>query len=501
MPNDRGHGFGIYWAVKHDRAEDKEFFLKMQPPVLKIMDGGMSTYDWAYKNLPNTLIIARDWGLDDNNGLQWAAVLADPVGTAKRHIAEWEVLIAKNGIDKKRTIFMGANEPNVWVPGGVEATVKYTVALCDEGIAHDMGILALSLGVGWPGNNDTATVHDTPPDWSSYAPVHEAIKRGNGRHYLGLHSYWTINGPTANWGWLAGRFTKCPWPDVKIIIGECAYSASVANSTPVPTANQGWGGRMGADKYTSQLIEYHNLCVQDPRFYGMCVYLSDYANKEWRTKDLLPAYNDIMRRKGELKSRAATGTQPTPPPIVVPPVTPPVPPIVVVPPVTPPTTGTPVMRWPLDKLTVTQWWGRTHGGIDYSCVVGTPVKACADGEVVWVDTDSAANGGYGKYVRVNHPQLNINTFYGHLSRQDVKVGDKVKLGQVIGLSGNTGNSTGPHLHFEMRLTKPDGKYDKPAAGDTYNARIDPMAFAAGLARGAALRGISNVFLPIVAVTP
>ena len=166
------------------------------------------------------------------------------------------------------------------------------------------------------------------------------------------------------------------------------------------------------------------------------------------------------------------------------PVTPPV-----VPPVVEPPVGTPAatpLRWPLDVLRVTQWWGRTHGGIDYGIPEGTPVKACADGVVAWVDDDrktSAVNGGYGLYIRIAHPTLKINTFYAHLSRQDVKVGDKVTLGQVIGLSGNTGNSTGPHLHFEVRLTDAAGKYDNAAAGDMANGRIDPMAFVAGFERG------------------
>jgi murein DD-endopeptidase MepM/ murein hydrolase activator NlpD len=108
------------------------------------------------------------------------------------------------------------------------------------------------------------------------------------------------------------------------------------------------------------------------------------------------------------------------------------------------------------------------------------VKSSADGVVVWVDKDTAANGGYGLYVRVRHQQLNIDTLYAHLSRQDVKVGQAVKFGQVIGLSGNTGNSTGPHLHYEVRLITDSGQPDLASAGETYRGRVDPMAWSAGL---------------------
>ena len=91
-----------------------------------------------------------------------------------------------------------------------------------------------------------------------------------------------------------------------------------------------------------------------------------------------------------------------------------------------------------------------HSGIDIGVPVGTPVKSIADGTVV------AANGGmrgYGNGVFVDHGIINgkhVVSEYGHLSSFDVKVGDKVKQGQVIAKSGNTGISTGPHLHLTIR---------------------------------------------------
>ena len=86
-----------------------------------------------------------------------------------------------------------------------------------------------------------------------------------------------------------------------------------------------------------------------------------------------------------------------------------------------------------------------HKGIDLGCPSGTKVHAARRGEVVF----SGYEGGYGNLVIVEH-EFGYRSYYGHLSRKLVKVGDPVKPGQIIALSGNTGRSTGPHLHFEIR---------------------------------------------------
>jgi murein DD-endopeptidase MepM/ murein hydrolase activator NlpD len=86
-----------------------------------------------------------------------------------------------------------------------------------------------------------------------------------------------------------------------------------------------------------------------------------------------------------------------------------------------------------------------HPGIDFRSPVGKKVPATAAGVV----THAGWDGGYGKMVEIDHGD-GYATRYGHLSEVDVKVGEKVKLGQIIGKSGSTGRSTGPHLHYEIR---------------------------------------------------
>lgn len=92
-----------------------------------------------------------------------------------------------------------------------------------------------------------------------------------------------------------------------------------------------------------------------------------------------------------------------------------------------------------------------HNGVDIGASIGTPVFASAEGEVISAKS-SGYNGGYGSMIIISHGG-NIQTVYGHLSAVKVSVGQHVSQGQVIGAVGNTGKSTGPHLHFEVRGAK------------------------------------------------
>jgi murein DD-endopeptidase MepM/ murein hydrolase activator NlpD len=87
-----------------------------------------------------------------------------------------------------------------------------------------------------------------------------------------------------------------------------------------------------------------------------------------------------------------------------------------------------------------------HTGLDFRAAMGDPVRATANGKVV----SSGWAGGYGRMVEIDHGN-GLSTRYGHLSEIDVKVGDNIKIGQVIGAVGSTGRSTGPHLHYETRI--------------------------------------------------
>lgn len=116
------------------------------------------------------------------------------------------------------------------------------------------------------------------------------------------------------------------------------------------------------------------------------------------------------------------------------------------------------------SITATMYYssGKYHGAVDFGVSVGTPVYAAADGIVVtstWGGSDS-----YGYYIKIKHYN-GLYTLYAHGSSLVASVGQEVKRGQLIMYSGNTGNSTGPHLHFEVRKS-PGG----------YSNRVNPLDY-------------------------
>jgi murein DD-endopeptidase MepM/ murein hydrolase activator NlpD len=95
-------------------------------------------------------------------------------------------------------------------------------------------------------------------------------------------------------------------------------------------------------------------------------------------------------------------------------------------------------------------WGVLHGGIDIANSIGTPILAASDGVVI----DAGPTAGYGIWVKLRHSDGTV-TLYGHLSAVLVNIGERVYAGDQIAKMGNTGNSTGPHLHFEVLLNGTD----------------------------------------------
>ena len=95
-------------------------------------------------------------------------------------------------------------------------------------------------------------------------------------------------------------------------------------------------------------------------------------------------------------------------------------------------------------------WGVLHGGIDIANSIGTPILAAADGVVI----DAGPTAGYGAWVKLRHADGTV-TLYGHLNSWNVTIGQRVWAGDQIAQMGNRGNSTGPHLHFEVLLNGTD----------------------------------------------
>ncbi|WP_327254305.1 M23 family metallopeptidase [Streptomyces sp. NBC_01244] len=109
-------------------------------------------------------------------------------------------------------------------------------------------------------------------------------------------------------------------------------------------------------------------------------------------------------------------------------------------------------------------WSHKHSGQDFAVPVGTPVDAVSAGTVVKAGPNGGGDGpAYGNAIVIKHAN-NTYSQYAHLSKIQVKIGEKVAKGERIALSGNTGNSSGPHLHFEIRTTP------------NYGSAVNPVSF-------------------------
>jgi len=153
--------------------------------------------------------------------------------------------------------------------------------------------------------------------------------------------------------------------------------------------------------------------------------------------------------------------------------------------------GKSVLSWPLSNIFVTSPYGPRgsgfHRGVDFRASVGTSVMSMADGVVKGVgDTDACCPGAsYGKWIFIEYNN-GLSSTYGHLSLISVSKGQKVRRGEVVGYSGNTGSSTGPHLHVSLYVSsgvKVDSFSSKSYPGRILtqpiaatNAHLEPMYY-------------------------
>ena len=157
-----------------------------------------------------------------------------------------------------------------------------------------------------------------------------------------------------------------------------------------------------------------------------------------------------------------------------------------------------VLDWPLDNVFITQLFGKTeagkrlyangtHNGVDFRASIGTPVKAMANGTVVGIgNTDiTCAGASFGKFVFIKYDNGLAST-YGHLSLIKASAGERVARGDIVGYSGNTGYTTGPHLHVSVYASSAVSIQTRPSqacGGKVYtmpiapiDAYLDPMVY-------------------------
>lgn len=468
-----GVPFSYHFMPNHRYERYYTAFAAAPPNFALIMDASRDDYLAVKSQAPQAKIILRSYEWSDGGLDVLHRIARDPVGTGRwmaenwlRRIREWGV------IDLENTYFTGSNEytviPGMPIPPFVTA---------ERVFAETLAIGGAKACIGNEGSGHPSELKNGKVDWSPYAEWEGVLQKTGG--ILGLHEYWRGEfGPRMNVKpvdeakglyWYAWRFMQCPF-DVPIAITECGIDQKV--DAPMGTPSKGWLGTVPANEYVTQLVQYNTKAVTDPRYVGEVAFCHDYPSDEWASYDSDRALDQMkLAAQGMKQIKWYIPGKPAPQPPNPGP--------------QPPLLQKAVLPVPAGSYKISSYFSANpvdvHEGLDLAVVIGTPVRAVADGEVAYVadhrdENPPPKNGGYGKYIRVWHPQLQMHSFYAHLDTWNVQAGAKVKAGQIIAHSGNTGNSTGPHLHFETRLADAKGQYNtKTALG---NGRTDPESIMA-----------------------
>lgn len=468
------HRMGIHFIpTSTNYQQHKDYIRALKPGVIKVVNGNKGDLQYCLDNLDQDgVLVVRDHARSEQQDF----LARDPIGCGKQHALEWKKDFSVGGkyygIPTDKIVVCGLNEPVVFGPIEEKRLLDYTVAFLNDLKSYGLRGMCLNLSVGWVRNKGGRTL----PTWETFLPLEKVINDGN--HILGLHEYW-YEDPDDSWdeingirfGWYGHRHWACPLR-VPIIIGECGLTRK-ANMERWEQAGYpqpaGWIGNKTPDQYAEQLWRYARKCT--PNVIGVLPFTTGFASDDWAEDATDAAHPYILQRKETYQFPdgfpiipvAASGGTTSP-------VNPSNPKTIVYPKYTGKISGF------YGQVYTNSSGGKySHEGLDISLPVGTPIYAAYDGVVAYADSDPL----YGNYVRVYHKDLNICFFYAHLSERLVKNGDVVRQGQLIGKTGNTGNSSGPHLHFEVRAMNEGQPSYKSGISLHGNARLDPLSFSIG----------------------
>jgi murein DD-endopeptidase MepM/ murein hydrolase activator NlpD len=453
----------------HDRQADKDYIRSRSPYCLKIVYGsrpnvGHVNQMLSLLDLPKATVILRDHAMSE----QHDDVMRNPVETGRRHAADWDAVLRQLKAETPlaqaaHVLVCGENEPHVWE--AIAPPVDYNAAMMDA--IKEAHVCALNLSVGWPANSGG----DSPSNWRPYDPVLQRVSADG--HWICLHEYFAYQfGPSFYAGWWAYRYRHllAYRPNTPILIGECAPTKGVQHPDGSwgLDAHNGWMHDLSPQQAYNQLLEYDQGLQQDNAITYATVFTLDGGQPwigEYDVNGLIGVWSEQQRPW--LPSVTPPKPQPEPPKPQPEPEPEPEPGALV---------------HPLPKSVITQHWGQNaeqyaqfgqwgHNGCDLGGVAeGTPICALADGRVAYHGTDDA----YGNYIRCEMAGYSAYAFFAHLDEIKVRQGQALKAGKIIGTVGNTGNSTGAHLHLEIRQHNPDGSYSRltPMA----RGRVDPESW-------------------------
>ncbi len=312
------------------------------------------------------------------------------------------------------------NEPDCNSNDGLRSLNNATLGAITEANEQGITLCVLNIAEGNPHDNGTGKASVVAWKWNELRScIGAAIQTG---HYMGRHCYWRpgVEGPTGRYhalGRLQWDLSVLDTPKLNVLVTEMGVDGGIAGNPQ----HQGWRVFLQPAAYAAQVAEAEAFLLAMPQVKAGFLFTSGY-NAPWETYEHDQSVCQLIMQKIE---------------------------------------GSMVkLQWPLhpaDIVRITQRFDPPrHYGLDLSCYEGSAVYASVDGVAYRGDQGSV---GFGRYIRIESNGWYVYT--AHLRDWLVESGTPVKAGQLIGASGNTGNSTGPHLHFEVR----QGSRDQSAAID------------------------------------
>jgi murein DD-endopeptidase MepM/ murein hydrolase activator NlpD len=350
------------------------------------------------------------------------------------------------------------NEPDCNTNVGLANLREATIGAVEEAVHLGTHVCVLNCPEGNPHNNNTASEAPTIWKWQQLRPALVAAQQAG--MWMGRHCYWRpgVESSTGRWhalGRLAWDLETLAIPGLKVLVNETGIDGGIAGNP----GGVGWQRLTTEALYRGEIVEAERFGRTLPGVEAL-MYFGFGATDQW-----LAGGFDI----GEGFARSLVA------PLKA---------------LTPPAVETPDRRLIVELArplaitpstnAVTQWFGQgkgnydayglyAHQGLDYRCPVGTPVLAAHPGIARAYDQGSM---GLGKYVKITYLDgrgvERYVTRVAHLSEFRVQDGARVTRGQVVALSGNTGNSTGAHLHFDLRIVG--------GVNPGYNDCVDPAPF-------------------------
>lgn len=437
---------GMHWLREHpDNNRDLAHVERMQYRSIKLFKPAWDNPGFCRDLLTvlprDAYILARDHDLSEQKEDMWR----DAEGAGANHADQW-IQKVRNGqyhLPTDRTFFLGINEPDA-THGDRDKIDRYNSAYLRRLQAAGLRGGAFNFSTGHPRTVDGTP--NTPADYSVFERSHWAIVEG---HHIGvLHIYGTGAVPCAPGHY--DRLEACTWQDVEWVVGEFGVDEHVIGGGEHAGFHSYFNGRL--NDYCGWL-DTAIMGINDPRIHSYEVYTHDFSHP-WGSFDIRPIRDALEGYTWQHMTAPPAkpidthlpiiGTGPTP---VKPPSQQPAPVPRLSHPIANPALRVISQRFGDNAADYARFGLRGHAGIDFAVPVGTPVAAADDGMAIEMLDDP---DGYGQYIKLRHAWG--ESLYAHLDRyQALVVGAVVKRGQVIALSGNTGNSTGAHLHFAIRV--------------------------------------------------